>query len=93
MSKMKRQHTAALKAKVAISAIKEKLTISQMVSRYKIHEKQIKIWKQEALDSIKYLFSRKAAKDKKKQEELVEKLYEQIGRLQIELSFLKKKIY
>ncbi|MCP4278805.1 MAG: hypothetical protein GY776_02220 [Alteromonas sp.] len=92
MPKMKRKPTAALKVKVAIAAITEKLTTSQIVSRHKVNERQVKVWKKEGLDAMKYRFSNKALKDKKAQDDLIAGLYEQIGRFQTELDYMKKKV-
>ena len=92
MAKMKRKPTAALKVKVAIAALTEKSTTSQIVSRYKVNARQITAWKNEGLEAMKYCFSNKAAKDKKAHDNLIAGLYEQVGRFQIELEYMKKKV-
>lgn len=91
MSKTRRSHGSAFKTKVAIAAIKEELTQAQITSQFGIHTTQLRHWKSQALASIQEGFSKKRERDKVDQEELVTHLYEQIGRLQTELNWLKKK--
>ena len=90
-NKNRRKHNAAFKTKVAIAAIKEELTQAQITSQFEIHTTQLRQWKKQALGSIQTGFSTKRDRDKADQEALLTSLYEQIGRLQTELSWLKKK--
>ena len=78
MTKTRSYFTASKKSKIAIAAVKGKLT-------------QVKAWKQTALKAIDDVFSGANEKDKKAQEKLVDDLYQEIGRLQAQLSWLKKK--
>jgi len=91
MSKKKRAHSTDFKAKVALAALKEELTLAQITSKYEIHTTQVRNWKALALEAIKSCFSKKQERDKVEQESLLSGLYEQIGRLQTELNWLKKK--
>lgn len=91
MSKFKRIHSAAFKTKVALDALKEELTQSQITSKHGIHASQISQWKHQALDAIKNCFSKKLSRDIAAQALHEATLYEQIGRLQAELNWLKKK--
>ena len=91
MSKSRRKHGAAFKAKVAIATIKEELTQAQISSRFGVHMTQLRHWKKQALESIQDGFSKKHERDKVDKESLITNLYEQIGRLQTELNWLKKK--
>jgi len=91
MSRKKRNHGTAFKAKVALAALQEKLTMAQLTSKYEVHSTQIRNWKALALEGIQDCFSKKQERDKADQESLVSGLYEQIGRLQTELNWLKKK--
>ena len=91
MSNSKRKHTASFKAKVATAAIKEELTQAQLTSEYEVHLTQIRRWKQQAQEAIKSCFTKKKERDKQDNEVLLNSLYEQIGRLQTELNWLKKK--
>lgn len=91
MSKTRRDHGSVFKTKVAIAAIKEELTQAQLTSQFSIHTTQLRNWKAQALESIQDGFSKKRERDKVDHEALLTSLYEQIGRLQTELNWLKKK--
>lgn len=91
MPKKRNYYTAAKKTKIAIAAIENKLTQAQLTSEYGAHATQIKAWKQKALKAISDVFTGARSKETKEQEELVTKLYQEIGELQAQLSWLKKK--
>ena len=91
MPKKRNYYTASKKSKIAVAAIEGKLTQAQLTSEYGVHATQIKVWKQTALRAITEAFSNARAKDKQDQQELVDALYQEIGRLQAQLSWLKKK--
>lgn len=91
MTKKRDYCTASKKSKIAVAAIEGKLTQAQLTSEYGVHATQIKAWKQMALQAMSDVFSNARDKDKKIQTELVDTLYEEIGRLQAQLSWLKKK--
>ena len=88
----KRQHSAALKAQVALELLREKETVSQICSRHVIHPTQARRWKQEAIAGLPRLFSDQAVKALKRKDEFIEELYRQIGQLKVELEWLKKKM-
>lgn len=89
----KRKHSAAFKMEVALAALKGQLTEAQVTGRYQVHTTQINRWKKQALDGIKKEFSEslKRAKPDRENEQLLSELYEEIGRLKVELSWVKKK--
>ncbi len=91
MKNKRRNHSAAFKAKVAIAAIKGDKTIAELASEYEVHPNQITQWKKKLLDSTPEVFSRSRQRDKQKQDELTEYLYQQIGQLKVEVDWLKKK--
>ena len=91
MSKKRNYYTASKKAKIALAAIEGNKTQAQLTSEYGVHASQIKTWKQTALQAISDVFSNTQIKEKKAQSELIAALYEEIGRLQTQLSWLKKK--
>ncbi len=91
MTSKKRDHSAAFKKRVAIAAIKEELTQAQITSQFEIHVTQVRRWKEQALAAIEDGFSKKLARDQKDQSELLANLYEHIGRLQMQLDWVKKK--
>ena len=88
---MKKTHEAALKAKVALEALKGEKTMAQLSSQYGVHSNQIGRWKKEMLEKLPEIFSAKWRKEHKTDEEIVEELYKQIGKLNVELDWLKKK--
>lgn len=90
--KMRRFHPAAFKAKVALEALKEQKTIAELSSLYGIHATQITKWKHQALEIMSLGFSEKQKKKQEDDHELVQELYRQIGRLKVEVDFLKKKM-
>jgi transposase-like protein len=91
MHGMRRQHDAAVKAKVALEAIKGEKTIAQIAGEYGIHPNQIRLWRDRALASLPGIFSKAAARTEKDHAELEEELFRQIGRLKVENDWLKKK--
>ena len=90
--KLRRVHPPAFKAKVALEAIKEQKTIAELASLYGVHPTQITKWKRKALDFIQEIFSDKFQSQAKDDDELIQELYKQIGKLQVERDWLKKKI-
>ena len=90
--KIRRVHPPAFKAKVALEAIKEQKTIAELSSIYSVHSTQITKWKKKALDFIQQIFSDKLKSQQKSDDELIQELYKQIGKLQVEKDWLKKKI-
>ena len=87
----RKQHSAELKAKVAIAAIKAQHTASELASMYGVHATQIGMWKKKALEELVQLFSSRRSSAVREQEDLTATLYQQIGQLKVELDWLKKK--
>lgn len=83
-------YTANFKAKVALAALKDNKTLSDLIQEFKIHGAQITRWKSLATQEMSKLFE--DGRQKKKDPGIdVEALYAQIGKLQSQLEFLKKK--
>jgi transposase-like protein len=92
MTGKRKSHSVAFKAKVAIAALREQETVAQLSSRYAIHSTQIHLWKRHLLDGAEGLFGTVGRPRKGETDEVsVAELYEQIGRLKMELEWLKKK--
>lgn len=87
----RKQHSAELKAKVAIAAIKAQHTASELASMYGVHATQIGSWKKQVLDEVAQLFTSRRSSAVRAQEDLTATLYQQIGQLKVELDWLKKK--
>jgi len=91
MQNKRRNHTAAFKAQVAMAAAKGDKTIAELASEYQVHPTQITQWKNQLLQSLPEVFSRRRQNDQEHQDELTAQLYQQIGQLKVELDWLKKK--
>ena len=89
--KDKRKFTAAFKVKVAMEALKGQSTIADLAKSYELHPSQIMDWKKTLCKRSEELFETKGKKNVSCLPDNAA-LYEQIGRLQMELSFLKKKL-
>ena len=88
MKKERRKFTSAFKAKVAIEAIKEDLTIQELAAKHQVHPSQITTWKKEFLENASLVFDSKRQEVKDEFKDKI--LYSKIGELQIEIDFLKK---
>ncbi len=91
MPKQRRRHSPEFKAKVALEAIKGQKTVNEIASEHGIHPNQVSTWKQELLQGLETLFRQPNSKEQREHEALQSELYEQIGRLKMELEWLKKK--
>jgi transposase-like protein len=97
MKKKRRQHSADFKSKVALEALKEQKTLSQLCEQYSLHANQICEWKKVVIEQSSQLFDKKQAQLSasaiaQSVESLQAPFLEQIGLLQMEISFLKKKL-
>ena len=91
MGAKRRRIEAGVKAKVALAAMRGDRTTSQLVSQFGVHSTQIGQWKRRLLDGAAELFSDERRREVQNQDALIAELYEQIGRLQMETAWLKKK--
>jgi transposase-like protein len=90
MSKKRITHSPAFKAKVALAAHRQDKTISELAAQFKVHPTIISKWKAQLLDNVANIFQDGRGK-KKKEDTTVDELYQKIGRLEVELDWLKKK--
>ena len=91
MTKSRKSHTAQIKMKVALEAIRGEKTNAEIASKYGVHVTQINTWKKKALEIFPEAFSRKRQRADDDQQALIDDLYQQIGRLTMERDWLKKK--
>ena len=89
-TKTRKNYSATFKTKVAVEAIKERETINQIAGRYGVHPNMVTTWKNLLIESLPNCFERKARKDSKN-EALVNELYQKIGKLDVQVDWLKKK--
>jgi transposase-like protein len=90
MSRRRKLHEASTKARVALEAVKERETVAQIAKRFSVHPTQVNQWKRKLLEQAAGLFDRENGSRRTESFETTE-LYEQIGRLKMELDWLKKK--
>jgi putative transposase len=91
MKKGRRNHSAAFKARVALEAIRGVKSTSELSSEFEVHPAQIAKWKKQALEELPGIFAGRREKDAGDEEQLRDQLYQEIGRLKVELDWLKKK--
>ena len=91
MAKKRKQYSNDFKFKVALEAIRGVKTISRLASDYNLHPTQIGNWKKQLLREGSAVFTRPNSQAKRDREAQETELYEQIGRLKMELEWLKKK--
>ena len=91
MGSMRRRYDSAFKAKVALEAIKGERTIAEIASECGVHPNQIVKWKKQLLEEASEIFTGSRKQTKRKTEDLESELYKQIGKLKVELDWLKKK--
>ncbi|MEB3250917.1 MAG: transposase, partial [Cyanobacteriota bacterium] len=87
----RKRHTPEFKVKVALEALKGNKTINEIAGEMGIHATQITQWKKQAQEGLKEVFTDRRGKAKS-QEPSIEELYQNIGRLQVELEWLKKNL-
>lgn len=87
----RKQFSNEFKAKVALEALKGEKTIAQLSSEYGVHASQINTWKQQAREKLPDLFGRSSGLDEQRREAEQDRLYQQMGRLQVEVDWLRKK--
>ena len=83
--------SAEFKAKVALDALAGRKTVNEIAGAYEVHPHQVATWKREAQEGLKSLFERKRGRRRLEDETAPDALYGQIGRLHVQVEWLKKK--
>ena len=91
MAGTRKRHPAAFKAKVALEAAKQTKTVAELAKAFQVHPVQIGQWKKQLLDGAESLFRDGRGRQHEDGQAVQAELYEQIGRLKMEVEWLKKK--
>ena len=92
MTGKRKRHSASFKAKVALEAAKQTRTIAELAKAYQVHPVQISQWKKQLLDGVEALFRDGRQREREEGQAIQAELYEKIGRLNIEIEWLKKSL-
>jgi transposase len=87
MSRKRKKHTPAFKAKVALKAQREQETVADLARRHKVHANQIYKWKRELVENIAKVFESEDGSDSAERED---ELLKKIGELTVERDFLSR---
>jgi transposase-like protein len=87
----RKRYTNEFRAKVALDAVKSQKTVSELASEYGVHASQINDWKKRLLDGLPGVFNGRQQRQEEAHEAEKDRLYQQIGKLQVEVDWLKKK--
>lgn len=88
----RRKFSPSFKAKVALASFKGDKSLGELSSQYQVHPNQISKWKKQLLENVATVFSDSRIKTVSQDDSaLRDRLYQQIGQLQVELDWVKKK--
>jgi transposase len=92
MKKTRRKIDAALKAKIALEALREQATVADLAQRYQVHPNQVYAWKKQLQEHAARAFDLKVGQEAEAQAEReIERLHAKIGKLTIENDFFGKR--
>ena len=86
--KNRKNHSPEFKAKVALEAIREEMTLAELSKKYGVHPTQIGTWKRAAIENMATAFTRKGSAPEPVSAADVDKLHTKIGQLVVERGFL-----
>jgi putative transposase len=92
MAGARKRHSASFKAKVALEAAKQTRTLAELARTYQVHPVQISQWKKQLLDGVESLFRDGRRREHDDHQAVQAELYERIGRLNMEVEWLKKSV-
>jgi putative transposase len=92
MSRQRRRHSAAFKAKVALEAARQTKTVAELAKTFQVHPVEISQWKKQLLDGAESLFRDGRRREHEDGQALQAELFERIGRLNMEVEWLKKSV-
>ena len=88
----RKKYSSEFKSRVALEALKGGRTLNEIASQYDVHPNQIGNWKKQLKEALPDIFAGKHDRTHKDREKLEAQLYQEIGRLKVELDWLKKKV-
>ena len=91
MSNKRKKYSAEYKAKVALAALRNERTISELSQQFGVHPNMISSWKKALVDNAADTFD-KGDKSRKKVDDKIDELHRQIGKLKVENDFLSRKL-
>lgn len=91
MARKRKVYSSQFKSKLAVAALQERSTLSELAAKHEVHPNQISTWKQQLLSGASEFFDKKRGRKPQDDQELIDRLYRQIGKLQVELDWVKKK--
>ncbi|MBT3446666.1 MAG: IS3 family transposase [Candidatus Thioglobus sp.] len=91
MAAKRKRHTPEFKTKVVLAALKGEKTSNELASQFQIASAQISTWKRQAIEELPLIFTHPSKKKTKSEDEITAPLFEEIGRLKVQLDWLKKK--
>jgi transposase-like protein len=89
----RRKHSPEFKAKVALEALKNQMTLSELSNKYGLNQHLVQKWKTDFLLNAHSVFEKKNERKSSDDSKLVDRLYRKIGQLEMDCEFLKKKLY
>jgi putative transposase len=92
MAGTRKRHSASFKAKVALEAARQTRTVAELAKTFQVHPVQISQWKKQLLDGAESLFRDGRRRGSDGGQALQAELYERIGRLNMEVEWLKKSV-
>ncbi len=92
MAGQRRNHTASFKARVAVDALKASETVGELAGRHQVHPNMVTQWKRQLVDGAIGIFSSRMRGRPKRELEEKDDMLKEIGRMKMDLEWLKKKL-
>lgn len=92
MRKKRRRFSSEFKLKVVLEALKERQSLNEIAQKHQLHQNQVSKWKSDFLNQALDYMKHQSSKPNSENDVEKDQLYAKIGKLQMELDFLKKKL-
>mgnify|MGYP001610776872 CR=1 FL=1 len=92
METKRRQHSTEFKTRVVLDTLSGQHTLSELAAKYELHPIQIAQWKTQFIKEAPRIFSRGKEKETEEKDKLIEALYKKVGKAEMEVEWLQKKI-